>query len=466
MNGKQWIQNKLVENTFSTQEVYNLYDEYLEETGLEASKETYKRKVRKYLLNLKDFVLCQINDIEEIKKYSKDDLLKLIETEIREKHKVLTLDDLLEIAKNNNFPIKVFFYYIPDLMQIIKSIYVSLGFSIDYDIKIKRLQDKVNNLEKEKKILIDREIKMSNVLDNLLNISVEYKPIEKPVYIQCGGEKIREGAVCLSDTHFDEIVSLSETHNLNKYNPDIARERLDRVFTGVLNWSEELKIDKLHIKFLGDLISGIIHEELMINSELGVTNSVIQLADYISQWILELSKYFKEISIIGMVGNHGRFFKKPFYKQKQMLNFDYILYEFIKKEVNKVVKEFIIPDSFIYVNTILDYKFLTLHGDIFSGGTGLNPVSGTIGRDIAKLNGLLRARHMDFDYAEFGHFHHGDSVLTSFDGTIFFMNGSLIGANEYSIGRVKRADRPSQNFYVVEKNKGVLFKTAIYADGK
>ncbi len=458
-----WITDKLINNNFDNKKVYKLYSEFIDETDSILKKESYKRKIRECALKVKTNLIAESKIDATLEQYKKDDLIKLLETKIQEVQRILNYADIQVLAQENKIPIKAFYSNIDNFDKILKDIYQLHSFKVNYEIKYKRLENKYRVLQQEKKNLLMKTATYEEVVDTLESIVKIYEPFNMPNYIP-SKINFREAVVCISDTHFEENVSLEETHGINEYSPEIAKKRLDILFGKVIDWSRELKVDTLNIKLLGDMVSGIIVEEIVANANLDAVTAVIQLADYISMWIQKLSKEFKTIKILGLVGNHGRFSKKPNFKQKQVLNFDYILYEFIRRETKNIVSEFDVPKSFFKINSILDSVFLSLHGDIFRGGTGLNPVSGTIGRDIAKLNGLLHEHHLSFKYAEFGHFHHGESVITSFDGAIIMMNGSLMGGNEYGIGQVKRADRPSQNFYIVEKDKGVLFKNTIYFD--
>lgn len=459
MKKKDWVINKLIENDYDHRPVNTLenYEDYLKETDSDASFASFKS----YVYHLaEDFKKDNIES-EDIIEYDFDEdlLISFLEEEVKLKNKKLTLSDLEEIAKKNNIPINAF-KKIKDFNFIMENIYKVNSLSFKDEIDAIKLKKKIDFLERELSALKNNHVDYSILVDTLNDIIKIYDPWKNPNYIKSTITPRRAIAALFSDIHAGELVSLSETHGLNEYNVSIMKKRIDSYFSQIIEYAEEVKSSILYLKMLGDMINGEIHEELIRNSDLDTVESLILCSDYISNWIRELKKYFKEIHVIAISGNHGRFSKKPNFKKKNILNFDYLAYEFIKRETINLVDSFNLPDSPFLIQEILGSKFFTAHGDIFKGGTGLSPISGTWGRDIEKLNGLYK-NIGGFDYAEFAHFHNSILDIPSFSGISIIVNGSVKGPDEFSINAVKAGSKPSQIVYTIEENNGIKFRTAL-----
>jgi hypothetical protein len=465
----KWIKEKIYEYKDYTI-VQSLYETFQRETGSSASYRSYFDQVKKVWnkLSIKnpEFISAKPDEQDLLKNfnYSKEDLIGLIEERVQNTQEKISFSDLTSIASENNFPVQLFYLLIPDVKASIDAINKINLLNLQEKKSIDKLKREVKLLKAELKHYREHELDVEAILDVLDSAVSEYTPSSAPSYIPSHTTRDRVANLLISDTHFGETVDFEETHFLNEYNSTIAKERLDTYFHTILEWSDELQINKVYIKFLGDMVNGIIHEELVEHADLELVDSILVLCDYLVQWIIELKKYFKEVKILAVPGNHGRITQRKTFKSKNKLNFDYIMYEFMRRELKNAVTEFTIPKSFFAIHQILDSAIMSTHGDVFRGGTGLNPVSGTWGRDISKMRGLLERAGMNFQYAEFGHFHISEPVLQAFDGTQIIVNGSVKGTDEFSLGAVKTGSRPSQNYYVIEEGRGMIFKNVVYLD--
>lgn len=463
MTSSEWIKDQLAKNSGDAEalKTEEMYLQFIEATGSAAEYQSYLRRVREHS---RTPTTAEPSTPTDYSQWDTEFLIEIITEEVKTAKNKLSLDDVKRIASEREIPFGAFLNSIPNLRELIDQVYRHNTYYLEEKRKIQNLEQRVSELRKENKELMKETTLEMKIMESLDDVLLTYQRFEDQdgFYVNFRGD--RAAHLLISDVHFDEMVHLEEMHGINEYNPTIAKERLDALFQEALRYTQDLSIKELNIKLLGDMVSGIIHEELMQNAELGITGSVLALADYLAQWITHLRPYFEKINVIGLVGNHGRMTKKPPFKQRQMLNFDYLLYEFMRRELIDVVDEFDIPKSFFAVRESFDTKIFSTHGDILKGGTGLNPVSGTWGRDLAKLNSALDNHKIGFDIAEFGHFHEGDINLKGFDDTKIIANGSTIGANEFSIGAVKRAARPNQTIYTIEEGKGLGYYHTIFLD--
>lgn len=465
MTRKQWVLEKLKENDLVISELLNEnnYIDYCEETESNASYSSFKRYVYQ-VFNDYDEEGLEENLVTEEDDYplyeDKDFLINLLEEETLKRQGKLRYSDLVDIAKKNDFSVKSF-YNIPSVKDILSDIYKANSLDFHSDVNAEKLQRKIKTLQSEIDGLKSKHVDHSTIVDALNSVVKEYIPVKVPSLSFKSKKNTRAIVGLLSDVHSGELVSLEETMGLNEYNRYIMLERLDTYFQKLIEYGQEMKADILYLQMLGDMISGTIHEELIANSDLDTTESMIIFADYVAQWIQKLSKYFVEIHISALSGNHGRFSKKPPFKKKNTLNFDYIAYEFIRRETAKIVKSFDLPKSAYLVKDIMGEPILFIHGDMVKGGTGLQPTSGTWIRDFTKLNSVFEKVGKKFKYVNMGHFHTSILDFPSFDGTSIIVNGSVKGADEFSLGAVKKGEPPTQVVYTVEKGEGVKYLTKI-----
>jgi len=470
MSTKDWIKERLKETNCNSEVVQSgeYYQRFLQETGSEASKESYNRAVRQARQELKIEEGYVENNSEEEKddkqekeegevkyaSYDKKELEGILEKEIQSRQTKIDLDTLKEIAHNNGIPYEAFLFKIPDIDKVLKQIYKVNLFHIENDKTIDKLKKDKSIAEKELKYYKESSQRDDELIKAINEVAKIYEPFKFQFKLNKDKKHERTLVALLSDWHYDEIVNEEQMHGVNKYNIEVAQYRIDNYFRGIIRNGQELGASSLYLKILGDMISGDLHD-LAENSELGSIKSIIQLADYIAQHIRYLTKYFKKIDILGLVGNHSRTTKKPQFKNKQQKNYEYLLYEFIKREVRDIAS-FEIPESYFKINTVYGVNFLSLHGDTIRGGNGLNSIPGNLSRDISLLSGTLGKADLSFDYVDIAHFH-SSNITKSFSGAKIIMNGSLIGPNEFSLGALKKGDTPSQYTYIVEDTGRVRY---------
>jgi hypothetical protein len=131
--------------------------------------------------------------------------------------------------------------------------------------------------------------------------------------------------MCLSDLHVGNLTESADVGGLNQYNFDTFEKRLDKMFKEV----RKSKATKLHIVILGDILQGVIHN----NDLIGEQPTVKALVDFVkifTEKVTSIFYDFQEIEVTLTNGNHSRLQEKPVY-HKKTFDFDYIIYEFLKK---------------------------------------------------------------------------------------------------------------------------------------
>lgn len=271
-------------------------------------------------------------------------------------------------------------------------------------------------------------------------------------------KKYKEEAILpLSDFHIGEIVVPTEINNLNCYDLSIAEWRINKLVNDInkikTNALTGYELTTLHIPLLGDIISGIIHDELRETNQGGVVWMVMEAQRILTETIIKLREIFPEVKIYSVAGNHGRLTPKIRFKQGYD-SLDQIVAEFIKMQLNHVdcSETFTceVPNSLVMTTKIGEHKFMFEHGHgirMYNGIPyyGLNRYA--TDNQISLLDGKLET----IDHFIIGHFHQSAKIPIS--GANFFMNGSLIGTNEYSRNKLHRSTQPCTWFFGIKPSQ-------------
>ena len=269
----------------------------------------------------------------------------------------------------------------------------------------------------------------------------------------------------LSDTHFDETVRASEMNGVNAYNREIAVLRLQKFFRGVIKLSRDyiagVKIDGLVLPLGGDIVSGNIHEELERTNAAPILDTVQYWPEQIAAGIELLLKFFPNIYIPCVVGNHGRLRKKPQYKTRVRDNYDWLIYKILAgyfRDNPRVT--FNVPDSPDCHYNVFKTRYLLTHGDQFSGGGGIGGLAVPIMRGDAKKQQRETALGRSYDYMHIGHWHQRRNL-----GSVL-INGSPKGYDEFAAQHNFSYEVPQQSMWVTTPERGMTFEAPIFVQSK
>lgn len=463
-----WVKGKLIQSNGNVDILKSLHEQCKQEIDYKGNFSSYERDIRQIISILKDTgelddILIPNESLLDYSQYDRNEIVSIITDTVIERNEKITLSTIKEVLQEHDIPEGALLSLVPDYSEIIKTVYKNNMLHIDDEVKEQALKNKYDQTKKENKELKKLASLMSVLDNNLKELVTTYKKPLKVNLIKAKKSR-KEAILYLSDLHFGETVDAEEVLGMNIYNPEIAKKRMDRLFSKAMEYCQLFGITTLNIHMIGDMVSGRIHEELLESNALLTIDTILQLSDYTSMWIQKVSSSFKKVNLLGMSGNHGRFTKKPTFKHKNLENFDYLMYKFIEQATGDCVDSFELPKSFLHISDHFGYKIMNLHGDILRGGTGLMPVSGTWARDSAKLNGLLRQNGKEFDCMVFGHFHTGGVEFPSFDSTKIIVNGSLKGTDEFSLGAVKTGSRASQQLLIIDQYEGLEINKTIFVD--
>jgi len=160
-----------------------------------------------------------------------------------------------------------------------------------------KLQDLRTSINKDIRLLARKES-----LNDLIKESI--KDLKPLVFIEpkhTYGED-NEMVVQISDCHF----GLTVDNEFEKYNEDIFLKRLASYTLQIIDIKKKEKINKCHLCFSGDALSGLIHETIIRNNQYGIVEQTKRFSEYMSKFIEKLSNHFEEIVVHFVTGNHSR----------------------------------------------------------------------------------------------------------------------------------------------------------------
>lgn len=266
----------------------------------------------------------------------------------------------------------------------------------------------------------------------------------------------------ISDLHFGEVVQPNVAFGYNKYNPDIAIHRLEKLFEDNYRFATMYGCDYLHILLLGDLISGEIHDELRATNAYTAPKCVSVLNSALTGIILSYAKLYKFVKISCVVGNHSRTGKKLQSKNRSQDNYEHIIYSTLKDrceaEANNIVVEFD-DEAAVLMTTVGNQTWMLEHGDRYNGSTA---AAGAINTVLRKIGNDLRRNHADV--AIMGHWHTGaeGAVDAREDGkmTKVYINPSIVGPDDFAT-TVLHAYYPAESNIFITDGSDIVAKVSI-----
>ena len=240
--------------------------------------------------------------------------------------------------------------------------------------------------------------------------------------------------VCLSDMH----MGMTFDNSFGKYNSDIAYERLQKYLDEILKLQVIYNASNVVCCLLGDEIQGNIHLTTQLESRENVVEQVQLASEYISAFVYELSKHFKNVDVNGVAGNHSRLSLKDAVLRGERLD-DLVLW-YMKAKLDHIdnisfIDEFNI-DSTIATCFVDGKEYWLCHGDF----------------DSYSENGIQKLVMMNKVIPEgifFGHLHHNS--YDNISGVKIIRSGSFCGCgDDYTVSK-RICGEPEQVVCVMDK---------------
>ena len=244
--------------------------------------------------------------------------------------------------------------------------------------------------------------------------------------------------ICCSDIHY----GLDVKNGFGEYNSDIASERMDKYFQRRLEIKELHHSQNAWILLGGDLISGLIHNSVMLQNRENIVEQVQGVSELISLFIYKLSKYFDNVYVNGTCGgNHSRANQD----KSQVLRgerLDLLVPWYVNARLSVIPNVHMLTDSVDSTIAIMNIRgkfYAGVHGDMDSfSEAGIHKLQTMIGSTVP------------IEAAIYGHLHH-----CSYDDVAnvkLVRSGSFCDAiDDYSISK-RIVGHASQMVMVVDED--------------
>lgn len=321
---------------------------------------------------------------------------------------------------------------------------------------IAQLDESKRELQKEKIKLQTEKLEYSRWLredardemlaDKFAEAIKATQPIQFPAYDGRRSERRRQnksGVLAFGDCHYGneyKIVGL-RGEVINEYSPEIFEERMKDLLQQTIEIVESEGLDEIRVYELGDSTDGLLRVGQLTKLRYGVVEQAVRYANYIANWLNELSKYvFVRFQMV--FGNHTelRFFnqKKGSFKDE---NTGMFIREIIKAKLdgNSQFEMEINPSGLIF-DEVQGYNILGIHGEVKNMAQALKDFSLTYDVNIDVLIG--------------GHKHHLSEETVGVDKETVIVP-SIIGIDDFAIS-LNKTSRPGASFLIVEKGQGIV----------
>ena len=255
----------------------------------------------------------------------------------------------------------------------------------------------------------------------------------------------------ISDIHLGMINEVFDSKTGKKevtYNQAIFEKEMATLQESVFQIHEILrnsyKLRELNIFLLGDIVTNDrIFPEQGFEIEKAVGLQIWDAVAYLTKFINNMLKIYEKITVVGIVGNHGR--SNPHhYNEPVENNFEYFIYKTLQKQfTNSKRITVIVPETRRYIHEVYGWKHLLEHGDSMRGSSD---------NYIEKQIKDLKLNVGGFDVLHFGHFHKLKEREIS-DSVIVKQNGCWIPKDNYGFVKFKNYSVPKQFFFGCNKKR-------------
>lgn len=328
------------------------------------------------------------------------------------------------------------------------------------DEYIKKLEDKKRELERARIKLNSDKVEYNKwlredcrnemIVEKLVNAISQLEPLNVPSSLSYK-EHDREYLLCFGDEHYGTELSIKDLfgYEINKYSPEIFESRMNELLSQVIEIIKKENITVLNIFSMGDEIDGILRVSQLMKLRYGVVESTIKYAEFISNWLNELSNYVN-IKYYHTNGNHSelRMIGQPkgtFIED----NMGKVVIEFIRERLkgNQNVQIIESPTGYMFTQ-LCNYDVLGFHGETKNMTQQM--------QDFEKIYGV------PIDYLIAGHLHHSKSETVGINSEVINIP-SIIGIDDYSM-KLNKISNAGATLLVFEKLKGKVVQYDIKFD--
>ena len=325
-------------------------------------------------------------------------------------------------------------------------------FGVGNDEYYRKLQNEKREIQKVKAQVQTEKLEYSRwlrekardelITDKICDAISSLPPLNIPKHIY-PIHNSRAYALVFGDEHYGVEFELKGLFGdiLNAYSPKIFENRMWDLFNQTVEVIQKEDIDTLNVFSMGDFSDGILRTSQLMKLRYGVVDGTIKYADFISNWLNELTKYVR-VKYQSTNGNHTelRMLGQP-------------KGTFTEDNMGKVVAEFIktrLKDNpnFIYIENPTGYIYEELAG---CPVLGIHGEVKNMGSAIKELSSIYR---IHIQYLLAGHLHHNKAEEVGVNQEVINI-GSIIGIDDYSL-TLRKTSNASAKMLVFEREKGKI----------
>lgn len=264
-------------------------------------------------------------------------------------------------------------------------------------------------------------------------------------------DKHRTALLAISDLHAGSTFTVKGIYNeiVNEYSYDIMCARLWSIIDKIE--ADDIVFDDLTVAICGDLVEGILRESSLTKLREPVTDTVIRLAEFLSEWIYQLSiRLEKKVNVVIIGGNHDTvrsLTSRPMFEGENLTK---IVVEFIKLRLQDL--DWIIVDDYqdVAIKNIQGVNVMFQHGE---------------DKDLkTTMDYFSNLYNIDVDEIVAGHLHRGESKtvgITELGDRQLTRVGSIVGTDSYA-KQIRASARPSCYIALYEEDNGKTWSRNYY----
>lgn len=264
-------------------------------------------------------------------------------------------------------------------------------------------------------------------------------------------DKHRTALLAISDLHAGSTFTVKGIYNeiVNEYSYDIMCARLWSIIDKIE--ADDIVFDDLTVAICGDLVEGILRESSLTKLREPVTDTVIRLAEFLSEWIYQLSiRLETKVNVVIIGGNHDTvrsLTSRPMFEGENLTK---IVVEFIKLRLQDL--DWITVDDYqdVAIKNIQGVNVMFQHGEDKDLKTTMDYFSNLYNIDVDEIvaGHLHRAESKTVGITELG-----DKQLTRV--------GSIVGTDSYA-KQIRASARPSCYIALYEEGNGKTWSRNYY----
>ena len=287
---------------------------------------------------------------------------------------------------------------------------------------------------------IREEARDELITEKICNAISTLPPLDIPEHI-IPTHNTKAYALVYGDEHFGIEFELKGLFGdvINAYSPEIFEKRMWDLFNQTIEIVQKEKIDTLNVFSMGDYMDGTLRVSQLMKLRYGVVDGTIKYADFISNWLNELTKYVR-VKYQSTNGNHSelRMLGQPKGTFTED-NMGKVVSEYIKTRLKDNPNFTYIenPTGYIYAQ-LATHTILGIHGEVKNMDSAIKEFSSIYGVPI--------------QYLLAGHLHHNKVEEVGVNQEVINV-GSIIGIDSYSLS-LRKTSNASAKLLVFEQTRG------------